>query len=795
MPNEAFNRRYPIERAHRLSYSKVTSTAGISTRGKPIEPSVCVLSERWRSGRLFPSPSTFPVPSEMMSSWPLNIVLAAGIALASTGAATAESPSLDAQRLDQAPVVDGEIVDDDAWQGRLTEIELWQTTPDEGDPASQRTEIAVGFTDDTLYLAVVCHDDSPEEIIVSDSRRDASLVETDSFQVIFDTFRDLQSGFVFGTNPAGIEYDGQVASEGQGGSSPSGQAGGFNRNWDGDWEVATAISEIGWSAEFAIPFRTLRFGRGKTQTWGLNFQRNIRRRNENSYWAPLPRQFNLYRLSLAGTLEGVEVPSQRNLQIVPYALAIGERAGIEGADEETDTEAGIDIKWSVTPSLTLDATYNTDFAQVEADEQQINLDRFNLFFPEKRPFFLENAGSFTVGVPQEVELFFSRRIGIGPRGQEIPVRGGLRLSGKAGAFNVGLLHMRTEEVESVAPENDFTVARLSRELPNRSSLGVLVTHRDGGSGVDGDDTNLTIGVDGRWGIGRYGQIIGFAAKTDTPDLDGEDHAFRIGASYDSEGWSLGANYTEVGEDFNPEVGFLARDSYRKIDLRIFHRYRPDNWLGLHELRPHVSYSGFWDQDSSFQQSGFLHVDNHWEWKSGHEIHTGINFTREGVSEPFEISPGVIVPAGTYDHEEAALVFFTNRGAPVRFILRATIGGFFGGDRQAYSPGVRFRVGEQLNGEVRWTYNDIDLPAGAFDTHLGRLRFSYSFTPKLFVETLVQYNDQSDDWSTNLRFGWLQRAGAGFYVVYNETRDIGSAGTGIPDRSLIVKFSRLIDVLR
>jgi len=677
----------------------------------------------------------------------------------------------------------------------LTAVELWQTTPEEGAPASERTEVAIGFTADTLYVAVVCYDREPGEIIISDSRRDASLVETDSFQMIFDTYQDLQTGFVFGTNPAGIQYDGQVASEGQGGSSPSGQAGGFNLNWDGDWDVQAAVTEVGWSAEFAIPFRTLRFGKDRTQSWGLNFQRNIRRRNENAYWAPLPRQFNLYRLSLAGTLAEVEVPDQRNLQLIPYVLASGERAGIEGADEETDTEAGIDIKWSVTPSLTLDATYNTDFAQVEVDEQQVNLDRFSLFFPEKRPFFLENAGTFTVGVPEEIELFFSRRIGIGPDGEEIPVEGGLRLSGKAGAFNVGLLHMRTEAVAEIAPENDFTVARVSRELPNRSSLGVVVTHRDGDSSGGVDDTNLTVGVDGRWGIGQYGQIIGFVAKTDTPNLDGEDHAFRLGTSYDSEAWSFGANYTEVGEDFNPEVGFLARQAYRKIDLRVFHRYRPKDWLKLHELRPHMSYQGFWDQDSSFQQSGFLHVDNHWEWQNGYELHTGINFTREGVSEEFEISPGVIVPQGTYDHEELALVFFTDQGAPLQFNLRAVIGGFFGGDRVALSPTVRYRVGEQLTGEVGWRYNDIDLPSGAFETNLGRLRLSYSFTPKLFAEALVQYNDRQDEWSTNLRFGWLQRAGAGLYLVYNETRDIGSAGTSIPERSVIVKFSRLIDVFR
>ena len=249
-----------------------------------------------------------------------------------------------------------------------------------------------------------------------------SLEETDSFQIILDTYLDKQNGFVFGTNPAGLEYDGQVTNEGQGsgrfgggGSGRPGQSsqsqrgsgGGFNLNWDGVWQVRAQTSDIGWTAEFAIPFRTLRYPSGTDQVWGLNFQRNIRNRNEQAFWAPLPRQFNLYRLSLAGELQGVQVPAQRNLKITPYVL--GEAIRLDrDASTTTDGDFGADLKYSVTPSMTLDLTYNTDFAQVEVDEQQINLDRFNLFFPEKRPFFLENAGLFSVGVPSQVEVFFSR---------------------------------------------------------------------------------------------------------------------------------------------------------------------------------------------------------------------------------------------------------------------------------------------------------------------------------------------------------------------------------------------------
>ena len=272
-------------------------------------------------------------------------------------------------------------------------------------------------------------------------------------------------------NAAGIEYDGQVTREGAGNA--------FNLNWDGTWQVESQIFAEGWSAEFEIPFRTLRYGKDDIQNWGINFQRNIRRNNEIVYWAPLERNRNLYRVSRAGTLQGIEPPSQRNLQFTPYALAQWRRGGDLDGTEST-SEFGLDLKYGITPSLTLDLTYKTDFAQVEADEQQLNLDRFNLFFPEKRPFFLENAGQFAVGNGEEVEMFFSRRIGIAADGNAMPLKGGARLSGKIGErTNVGLLYMGTEAVDGVAPANDFAVVRINQELANRSSSGAIFVSRYG----------------------------------------------------------------------------------------------------------------------------------------------------------------------------------------------------------------------------------------------------------------------------------------------------------------------------
>jgi hypothetical protein len=610
----------------------------------------------------------------------------------------------------------------------------------------------------------VCYDRNPKQIIVSESRRDSPLEETDSFQIIMDTYLDRQNGFVFGTNPAGIEYDGQVTKEGEGsgtgpGSAQVGSGGGFNINWDGAWEVRTQTSDRGWTVEFAIPFRTLRYASSNSQTWGLNFQRNIRRRNETAFWAPLPRQFNLYRLSRAGTLTGIEIPQQRNLKLTPYVLGQGNRV-MESSDTEWLSEIGGDLKYSLTPSLTLDLTINTDFAQVEVDELQINLDRFNLFFPEKRPFFLENAGLFSVGTPGEVEMFFSRRIGIAPDGSAVPILGGARLSGKLGGANIGILDMQTQAVQGVTPANNFAVARVNRELPNRSAVGAMIVNRQGtGDLAPGNDYNRTFVADGRLGIGKYGLVSGYAARTASPGITGDQHAFKLGATYDSEAWLLQANYTEVGDYFNPEVGFLSRrrpqagvltaSGFRKPDFLIMHRYRPKNFLKLHELRPHISYRGFWNFQS-FQETGFLHIDNHWEWKSGYEFHTGVNFTREGLTEAFEIYPGVIVPPGTYDHAEAQLVFITNEGAWWSYETTLTAGGLFGGNRIALSQALRMRYREILNLELGWNRNDLDLPGGGFVTNLGRARLSYSFTPRIFLQGLLQYKTPGFLWSTTKR---------------------------------------------
>ena len=710
-----------------------------------------------------------------------------------------------ATRVTAAPTIDGDVLGDPAWAAATPITGFIQEQPSDGQPVSEKTEVRMIFTADTLYIGAIMYDSDPSGIIVSDARRDAPMDDTDSFQMIIDTYRDRQNGFVFGTNPVGVEYDGQVTNEGQGGgglgfgqNQSAGSGSGFNINWDAAWTVRAKIGEHGWSAEMAIPFRTLRYPSSASQTWGINFQRNIRRKNERAYWAAIPRQFNLYRLSLAGSLAGVQTPALRNFRITPFGLANALESGVKPVDTKMDYDFGGDLKYGITPSLTLDATINTDFAQVEVDDQQVNLDRFTLFFPEKRPFFLENAGFFSVGNPGEVDLFFSRRIGISDRGEAIPIMAGGRVSGKAGKFNVGVLNMQTSQFEDVVPSSNFGVVRVSRDLPNRSSIGGIFTNRVATgdlSRVD-KDNGKTYGLDGKLGIGLTSMVTGFIARTDTETGGDGDYAYNLRSQTNTPRWDLNAGYQEVGDTFNPTIGFLSRKGYRKPDAMLMTRWRPANFMKIHELRPHATFRGFWGLDG-FQETGFMHLDNHWQFQDSTEIHTGMNLTREGVRAPFQIYPGVVVPPGTYDNAEAQLVAMSNQGAPFSVSMRATFGGFFSGSRVALNPTVRMRAGDALTAQVDYQRNDISLAEGAFVTNLVRTRISYSFTSRIFTQALIQYNDRADLWSMNFRFGWLQAANTGLFVVYTDTRGLYdlSDRPERTDRSLIVKYSYMFDLFR
>lgn len=722
-----------------------------------------------------------------------------GAPAADTLAPHEEERDARAVRVDTPPVIDGRL-DEAVWQQAEPLTGFVQRLPNEGAPGSEPTEVRILFDEQAIYVGVWLLESNPAAIVEGPAIRDSSLDESDAVLLVFDTFRDRQNGFVFGTNPSGIEYDGQVNDEGRGGGgmgmggrAQGGAGGGFNLNWDGSWEVTTSRDGRGWYAEFRIPFATLRYGNMEEAIWGFNVMRRIRRFNEESYWAPIDRQFNIYRVSSAGDLMGLEVPLRRQATLIPYALQSAQRNYALGETEfGYPGEVGGDAKVQVTQGLTLDLTLNTDFAQVEVDDQQLNLTRFSLFFPEKRPFFLENAGYFQVGTGGS-ELFFSRRIGI-DQGTPVPIRGGGRLSGRAAGLNVGLLHIQTGASGVLGPDEGegdaFSVVRVARELPNRSLVGAFFADRQG-RGVDGD-WNRTYAVDGQVGIGDGLTISSFLATTDTPDRDGRDHTFHLGSVYESRELRVMASYREMGEDFNPEVGFVNRRDYRTWSGFVMTYHRPEAIEWLRELRPHVSYNTFRSLDTGFEQSARLHVDVHVEMENGAFFSPAFDWVREGLVNPFTISEGVVVPPGTYDGWTAAWRFNTDLSAPLSFDGGIDWGDFLSGTRKGGFGTLSYRYGSSATLGLRVDHNQVELPEGDFTVNLASLRAGYFFTPRIYLQSLVQYSDQVDTWSANVRFGWLDTAGTGLFVVLNTAQGFSTLD-GPLARSFIIKYNRQFNI--
>ena len=688
----------------------------------------------------------------------------------------------------EAPTIDGRL-EDVVWQRAAPLTDFVQAEPLEGEPASERTEVRLLYDDEAIFVGVTLFDTDPSQIVTTDSSRDSVLADQDSFELIFDTFGDHQNGFVFGTNAEGVQYDGQVRSQGR----PS-------LSWDGSWDVKTHINESTWTAEFRIPLRTLRYG-PPPQNWGVNFMRRIQRTRERTYWAPLPREFELNRLSSAGELHGLDLKAPRDFKLTPYAISSTNRDFAPGSRTNLDGNVGLDAKIGVTGSLSLDLTYNTDFAQVEVDTQQINLTRYNLRFPEKRPFFLENAELFTVGQgngfgPNDLDLFFSRRIGLDEDGNLVPIRGGARFTGKANGVNVGLLNIQTDEVGHRAA-NNFTTLRVSRDLPSRSGVGAMFVNRTATGNLAGTDNwNRTWGLDGRVGVRETMTFAGFAAKTQTPGLAGRQYAWNVTSDYDDGKTRMSLDYGVTGADFNPEVGFLEReDGYRRIQVNVGQTLRQEkirSW-GFRELSPHVNYTRYDYLDGGGLLSAELHADNHWDWENGYRVDTALNGGWEGLDRPFEIYPGIIVPAGRHGGLYFRMRGNTDRRKWLSANLTLDVGRFLTGNQNSPRLQVTIRQGGKFALDTAWDYRAIDLPQGSFRTNLGNMRVTYNFTPSVFTQSLIQYNDRTKRWSTNLRFHWLQTAGTGLFVVYNDTESFN--GLGPVNRAFVVKLVRQFDVFR
>jgi hypothetical protein len=718
-----------------------------------------------------------------------RVVVCAGTALVTMALAPVSSaqegpgrPAASVAAVREAPTIDGELTDR-AWLEATPLVGFTQAEPFEGQPASEPTEVRIVYDDVAVYVGVTLHDSDPAAIVTTDTQRDADLNAMDSFQIVFDTFRDRQNGFVFGTNALGTQYDAQVRNEGR-----------PDATWDGSWDVRTRVTDSGWTAEFRIPLRTLRYGPAP-QIWGVNAFRNIQRRRERTYWAPLELVYALQRVSAAGDLRGLQLQAPRNLKVLPYAISTANRDYRPRLSSDLDGSFGIDAKFGVTPSLNLDLSYNTDFAQVEVDDQQINLTRFNLRFPEKRQFFQENAGLFRINQGNEVDLFFSRRIGLDDDGGLVPIRGGGRLTGKASGFNVGMLNMQTEAAAST-PANNFSVLRASRELRNRSGVGVMLVNRSATGGrASSHDWNRTWGADARLGLGEYFTMSGFAARTETPGRTGREHAYNVDARWDDGRRNAMAGWGMTGDDFNPEVGFLETPGgYRRYRVGYGETWRQDpiRRLGFRELNPHVNYNRLEYLDGGLL-SADLHLDNHWDWENGNYVTVALNGTWDGLRAPFQVFPGIVIPPGEHGGLRVTTRANTDRRKWIHGDVQWDKGRFLTGDQNSWRLQAMLREGGRFAVDTTWNYRQITLPQGAFHTNLGNMRVTYNFTPSVFVQSLLQYNDRTDRWSTNLRFHWLQTAGTGLFLVYNDTESL--EGLGPINRAFIVKFVRQFDILR
>ncbi len=694
-------------------------------------------------------------------------------------------------------VLDG-LLNEAVWRRADVATDFVQTEPREGEPATEPTEARVAYDRETLYIGIIAYDRETHRLIINELRKDFSLFSGDVVQVVLDTFLDRRNGYEFATNPGGAKWDAQMTNEGRE----------VNSDWDGIWFVKTQITERAWTVEMAIPFRTLKFREGDIQVWGINFMRRIRRKNEESYWAPIPRMFNsIHYVSRAGILEGLEgIRPGTNLRLKPYVVGVMADLSAGGLIPHRvfKGDVGVDAKWGVTSGLTLDFTYNTDFSQVEADEQQINLTRFSLFFPEKRDFFLEGSGIFRFGpgeergrmmegggmggrlgaVRNDLILFFSRRIGLSEDGEPIPLRAGVRLTGRAGPYEVGFLNIQQEALGR-RPSTNFLVTRVRRNVLANSDVGVMVMNVARAGGF-----NRIYGGDANFRFFQNLNLNAYVAKAAAPGLRTGTAAWRVGMSWRNNFWNTRHSFTNIGENFRNELGFVPRLGIRKASDFIGVHWRPHAIRRtVREIFPH------WQIDYIMTSSGRLDtrlVDYHFPitFQNGTFLEAGVNSTYERLVEPFRIHPTTVVPAGRYSFNEYFFLLNTDRSKPLSVNLRLGTGPFYDGYRQSYSSGMNVRASYRFNAGFSYTRNNIRLSTGRFQTDLLTLRASYSFSTSVFLNALIQYNSVARTWSSNIRFNIIHRPLSDLFIVYNERRE---SGTGrLLDRALVVKFTYLFD---
>jgi hypothetical protein len=717
---------------------------------------------------------------------------------------------LRAVRIEENITIDGSI-GEEAWKMATPATDFVQWTPDPGQLSPEKTEVRFLYDSDNLYVAFHSWDSDMAHRTVTELREDFSPTNSDVATIVIDSLHDRQSGYQFATNAAGAKRDAQISNDGQ-----------YNNDWDGVWDVKVTVQEDGWIAEFVIPFTTFRFSNDPNQVWGLNLGRKILRRNEDSQWAPIPIRFRgIGKVSLAGTLTGLEdIHPGRNLKIKPYVSAGSTQTRtdpvlplrpIQSLSRIKDYDAGVDLKYGVGPSLMLDATYHTDFAQVEVDQQQVNLTRFSLFFPEKRDFFIENAGNFGFGgggggtarnsggggsstsAGGNMSPFYSRRIGLSPAGTPIPIIGGARLSGKVAGYDVGLLAMKTDDLVvrdasgvtiSTAPSNTYVVSRVRKNLLRNSFVGALMTHRD--STFSGD-YNRVYGADAFFELGKV-QLNSYLLRSDTPDRSGQNQARRLGAAWQGDELYLSSEYNTVQGNFNPEVGFLRRSDFSQYSGDV--AWRPQ--LQSSQTIRNLDFGSTFD----YYENGRGVIETRTEdmlLGIVFENNASTNYTVTNTFDRLATDTRIlraIVPAGDYTYLAHAASFSTNQSRKVSGSGNFGWGEFWDGHRKSYTGGLGLTPNYHLNVDITYSRNDVELPTGAFTTDLVGIRTVYAFTGRASLNAFFQYNTDTRRASSNIRFNFIHHPLSDLYVVYNDSRD---TTTGKPmERSFTVKLTNMFD---
>ena len=699
-----------------------------------------------------------------------------------------EQYQISTRRASLPPVADG-VLDEPVWRDAAMFDSFTQQEPTDGAPATERTEVRILYDAEHVYIGVRAFDSNPDGVIATEMRRDSpQLLEEDNFQIILDTFRDSRSGYMFVTNPLGAKLEQQVFEEG-GGNLRGGSASNINRDWNGVWDAAARRTTQGWDAEIVIPMVTVRSPEVDVQTWGVNFMRNIRRKNEQVYWAPVPKPYGLTRVSEAGTLTGMSgVTRGLDLRLKPFLIAGGRRDRLDRSISSSALrDVGLDVKYGLTSNLTLDVPVNTDFAQAEVDEQQINLTRFPLFFSEKRDFFLENSGQFTIGNQDNqriADLFFSRRIGLSETGQPVPILGGARMTGKVGDHNLAVMQLQTGDAYGRPGEN-FLVTRYSADVGQRSRIGGLVVNKEA---IGDARFNRTFAADTMIQPTPSFSVHSFIARTATPGVTDHQQAFHTRAEFQNSRWNTYGEFSDIDDNFNAEAGFVPRRGIKMTRVHLERNPRPGGLIRV--MAPMLQVQYITDQQNRLVTRRIHHmIGTHFQ--NGAYLNVVLNRWFDVLDQPFAIQRGVTIPAGVYRFYDWNFTFNSNPSRRLYERLRYSPQTFYEGTRHEVDAAVGWRATSQASAELGWLRNDVSLPWGAFVVNLGVLRVDYTLSPRMTIRSLSQYNSSTRQFSTSIRYNFIYRPGSDLYLVYDGLQGNLPGRQDLRNQQLVLKLTYLL----